>query len=81
MSDPVRRAIRTWIQSFVGGFLSTGALSAVQVSGVVDWSILLKAVVSAIAASIISLLTLVMNLVEDHTRMPALLKPEVYPRG
>lgn len=74
MTDPVRRAIRTWVQSFFGAFLGTGVLSMISAEGVVDWSVLVKAVVSAFAASLIALITLVMNLLEDHNAIPKLLK-------
>lgn len=74
MSDPLRRAIRTFVQAFIGAFIASGVLSAMQTTGIVDWAVLKKVAVSAATAGVIALLSWAQNLLEDNTRMPALLK-------
>jgi len=74
MPDSLRRAIRTFVQAFLGSIITSGILSAVEETGVVDWSALKKVAVSAAAAAIIALFTWAQNALEDHTPMPALLK-------
>jgi hypothetical protein len=71
MPDYFRRALRTFIQSWVGVFIASGVLSAASETGVVDWSSARKAALSAGAAGIVAVLTLVQNLLEDTTRFPA----------
>jgi hypothetical protein len=74
MSDALRRALRTFIQAFVGNIVANGVLSAASAAGVVDWSLLTKMLISAAAAGMIALLTFTQNALEDHTALPALLK-------
>lgn len=74
MSDALRRAIRTFVQSFFGAFIASGVLSAMQTTGIVDWAVLQKAAVSAGTAGIIALLTWVINVLEDSGAVPSLLK-------
>jgi hypothetical protein len=75
MSDPIRRALRTFIQSFVGALLASNVLSAVAEQGVVDWSALKKAATAAAFAAIVAVLTYVQNAVEDKAGT-ALLVPK-----
>lgn len=74
MSDSVRRAFRTFVQAFVGALLASGVLSAASVEGVVDWSSLGKAAVSAGVAGVVAVLSYVQNSLEDRGSVPALLK-------
>lgn len=74
MSDAVRRALRTFVQAWLGSLLTSGVLSATATDGIVDLSALEKAGVSALAAGFIALLSWLQNALEDNTRMPALLK-------
>lgn len=74
MTDPVRRAVRTFAQAFLGSLLTSGVLSAASTDGVVDWSALKKAGIAAIAGAVVAFLTFVQNVLEDNTSMPALLK-------
>lgn len=74
MTDPVRRAIRGWLQTFLGSLITSGVLSSFEAEGVVDWAILKKALISAIVAGVVAVITLVQNLLEDTTSFPALLK-------
>ena len=74
MSDPIRRAARTFVQAFLGSLLTSGVLSGMATEGVVDLAVAEKAGVSAIAAGFIALLTFVMNWAEDAAYVPALLK-------
>lgn len=74
MSDALRRALRTFVQAFLGSVLTSGLLSAINETGVVDWSAIKKVAVSAAAAALIALLTFVVNALEDKGVMPALIK-------
>jgi len=74
MSDPIRRAVRTFFQAFLGSLLTSGVLSAMSTDGVVDWNLLEKAGVSALAAGVIALFTFVMNALEDSGTIPSVLK-------
>lgn len=74
MSDAVRRAIRTFFQTFVGVLISSGILSAMTEAGVVDWSALKKVVISAGAAAVVAVVTYIQNALEDSGTVPALLK-------
>lgn len=74
MPDALRRALRTFVQAFLGSIITSGILSTVQEAGVVDWSALKKVAVSAAAAAVIALITWAQNFLEDTTTVPALLK-------
>lgn len=74
MSDAVRRAIRTFAQSFLGAFAASGVLSAFAEAGVVDWTVLKKAGISALIAGIIALMSFIQNALEDSGAIPAPLK-------
>lgn len=76
MSDALRRACRTFIQSFLGSVLTSGVLSAIETDGVVDYSVLQKVGVSALAAGLIAFLSFMQNALEDSptVALPALLK-------
>lgn len=76
MSDALRRSIRTFVQAFAGSLLTSNALSVINTNGVVDWDVLEKVVISAVAAGVIAVLTFVVNFLEDNTRFPALLKAQ-----
>jgi hypothetical protein len=65
---------KTFLDAFVGAFLTTGVLSAVAADGVVDVSVLGKAGIAALAAGVIGLLNFVKNWAEDNSNLPALLK-------
>lgn len=74
MNDPLRRALRTWLQAFLGSLITSGVLSAASADGVVDWSALKKALIAAAAGAVVALITFVQNHLEDSTAMPAILK-------
>lgn len=74
MPDALRRAIRTFVQAFLGSIISSGVLSAMSTGGVVDLSVLGKAAAAAIVAGIIALVTFLQNFLEDNTSFPAVLK-------
>jgi len=74
VSDALRRAARTFIQSFLGSLLTTGVLSGAATSGIVDWSGLEKTGVAAMAAGIVALISFAQNALEDHDVLPPLLK-------
>lgn len=69
MSDPVRRALRTFFQGFLGSVISSGILSSVAVDGVVDASVAQKGLVSALAAGSIALVSYIHNALEDAGRI------------
>ena len=84
LPDPVRRALRTFLQVFVGifaisltgwlGDVTSWASCTAGCGSFPDVSPLGKAAVSAVAASAAAVVAFVQNLLEDKTGMPALLK-------
>jgi ABC-type multidrug transport system fused ATPase/permease subunit len=74
MTDALRRAIRTFVQTFLGVVISSGILSAAATDGVVDWSGAKKVAVSAMSAAVVAVLTFVQNALEDGGQIPAILK-------
>lgn len=75
MTDALRRALRTFIQAFVGAILASGILSVIATSGVVDWSAVEKVLVSAFSAAVVAVLAWLQNVLEDHDVIPAIAKP------
>lgn len=76
MNDAIRRAIRTFVQVFIGTVLASGVFSAFATEGVVDWSALKKVGVSAICSAFVALLTYVQNALEDSGAIPSVLKAQ-----
>lgn len=74
MTDALRRAIRTFVQTFLGSIATSGVLSAAATEGVVDWSVLKKVLLAACASGFVSLVSYVQNLLEDKGAIPAILK-------
>ena len=83
MSDPVRRAIRTFLQGFVGVLalvavpLLSNIVSSVVNGGndvMIDLNIWKNIGIAAIAGGVISLVAFVQNALEDRNAMPKLLK-------
>jgi hypothetical protein len=72
LTDAQRRALRTALQSLIATLISTGVLSSVGTSGVVDWSVIHKTVVSIFAAVITAGLAFGQNLLENRTAFPEL---------
>jgi hypothetical protein len=70
VTDSLRRALRTFLQAFVGVLLSSGILSALGEEAVVDWSNLKKVGLSAVGAGIIASLSWLMNYLEDNKVIP-----------
>lgn len=78
MNDPLRRAIRTFLQSWSGTFLGLWALSGIgadgDLAGLADIPTIGRIGLAAAIGSVPALVALVQNLLEDHTTMPAILK-------
>lgn len=74
MTDALRRAIRTFVQTFLGSIATSGVLSAAATEGVVDWSVLKKVLMAAVASGAVALVSFVQNALEDKGTIPALLK-------
>lgn len=74
MPDYLRRAVRSFLWSFLGVLGGSGVLSTAAEKGVVDWSSLKKVGISAFFAGVVAVVTFVVNLLEDTTAMPAMLK-------
>ena len=74
MTDALRRAIRTFCQTFIGTVIASGVLSAASENGVVDWSAFKKVGVSALAAAFVAVLSWAQNALEDHDAIPKLLR-------
>lgn len=71
--DSFRRAVRTFFQAFVGVLLSSGILSAMSETAIVDWSALKKVGISALVAGVVALITWVQNFLEDKAVIPVVL--------
>ncbi len=69
MPDYAIRALRSFLWSFFGTILASGILSSVAADGVVDWSLVTKVVVSAVAAGITGVISFTVNLLEDTGRI------------
>ena len=68
MTDPTRRAIRTFLQAFVGTLIASGVLQGVAESGdLPSGDAVQRVLVSAAAAGIIALLSWAQNTLEDRT--------------
>lgn len=74
MTDALRRAIRTFVQAFLGSIISSGVLSSIASDGVVDLSGIQKVGAAALAAGLIALVSWAQNALEDGGQIPALLK-------
>lgn len=70
--NPVQRALRGFVQTFIGVLLSSGVLSALGNNGTTDWSAIEKVLISALAAGVVSILTFVQNALEDNGTIPAI---------
>lgn len=71
--DAIRRAVRTFLQAFIGVLLGSGILSAMGETGVVDWSSVKKIGLSALAAGIVAIITWLQNFLEDENVIPTVL--------
>lgn len=74
MSDAVKRGLRTFFQAFLGSIITSGALSGLGADGVIDFSILQKAGVSALAAGVIGLVSYIQNALEDSGAVPEVIE-------
>lgn len=61
-----RRALRTFVQTFLAVVIAAPAFHALG-SGTVDWSALKTLAVSATGAGIVALVSFLYNLIEDST--------------
>lgn len=78
VSNAVKRAVRTFIQTFLGVLLSSPLLGQVQAElaggQAPDWHLLGNLAASGIAAGIVATLSWVQNALEDGDSIPMLLK-------
>lgn len=74
MSDPIRRAARTFLQAFLGSVITSGILSTISETAVVDWSGLKKVGIAAASGGLIALISLVQNALEDSNVIPEVVK-------
>lgn len=78
MPDFLRRALRTFLQTWTGLFLGLWAASGLAGDDAAldasDLSTVYRLGISAALASIPALVSFVQNALEDHTRVPAILK-------
>jgi len=73
-NDALRRAVRTFIQSFIGVGM-TMFLASYTTPGVLPGIEVMQRIgIAAATAGVISVLTFVQNALEDNTSTPALLK-------
>lgn len=75
LPDSVRRAIRTFIQAFIGVLLvQVATLTADLDDGEIDWNLWKRVALTAVAAGFVAFVTWLQNFLEDNTSMPAVLK-------
>lgn len=78
MSDAIRRGIRTYLDSLIGSFtvlwLSSGIGADGTLPGVADLSVIGKLGLAAVISSVPMALSIVKNSLEDHGKIPAILK-------
>jgi TRAP-type C4-dicarboxylate transport system permease small subunit len=82
MPDSLRRAIRTFIQAFIGAFVLFGlpVLQGIMDAAkggenpVLDLSVWMRVLVICVISGVIALVSWVQNWFEDNTKTPALLK-------
>jgi hypothetical protein len=72
MTDAVKRALRTFVQAFLGVLLSSGILSLMNTEGVVDWAGVKKVGISALGAGIAAVVSYLQNVLEDEQVIPTL---------
>lgn len=74
LRDAARRGARTFVQAWIGTFLSL--VVAPNVTGTIPaWDALVKAAIASAFAAVIALLSYVQNALEDNTKLPAVGKP------
>lgn len=72
LPDSVRRALRTFVQAFIGVlFVQVAALVADLDDGEIDWNLWKRVALSALAAGFVALVTFIHNWLEDNTGLPA----------
>lgn len=86
LPDPVRRALRTFVQDFIRTFLLLvtvpnviqGAVTDLEgvAQRVPDPSVLLSALVAGAWAGVLAVLTFILNALEDSTGVPVSLVPK-----
>lgn len=74
LPEPVQRAVRTFLQTFIGTIMVSGVLSGFATQGVVDISSLKKLLISALVAGGAALIAYLQNYLEGKDAIPALLK-------
>lgn len=67
MRDASLRALRTFVQALIGGFLATSVLTSIASNSTIDADALQRAGISALAAAFIALLSFIQNALEDAT--------------
>lgn len=77
LPDSVRRAIRTFVQAFIGVLLvQAAALLADLDDGEIDWNLWKRVALSALAAGFVAAVTWVQNFLEDAGAVPSVLKAQ-----
>ncbi len=72
MTDSVIRALRTFVQAFLGVLITSGILSLMNTESVVDWAGIKKVGISALGAGIAAVVSYLQNLLEDEQVIPTL---------
>ncbi len=76
MTDALRRAARTFLQSFLGTLLLSFPATALGVLPSPEF--FARVVTVAAFAGAVAVLSLVQNGLEDNTKFPNMLKPDAY---
>ena len=74
MRDAVNRAIRTFLQAFLGVFLGLTVSGPIGLEGVPDAHLLKRAAIAAAWAGVIAVLSWLQNYLEETGTVPKVLK-------
>lgn len=75
LRDALYRAVRTFLQAWIGSFLLLVAGAPLAPGTIPDLDWVRRVALASAWAALIALLSWVQNLLENNTSMPALLKP------
>ena len=73
--DALRRAVRTFLQAFLGTLLFMWQGLNLTPGALPDWETGQRVLIAALIAGVIALISFTINVLEDNTPLPTLLKP------
>jgi len=74
MNDPLKRAIRTFLQAFIGVFLAATVSANTGIADMPDTGLLKRALLAEVWSGIVAVLSWLQNALEDSGRLQPLAK-------